>query len=165
MSLKLIDQLLVISMALFFVIGLCVDYINAFAPIGGVTVESSLTWKWPPSSVWSCYWWWVRECDPLLLKNPAWCWFVSMFSPVFYCPFYLWSIHGITNRRDNVRMPMVIYGTLLFLTLSIYFIEALWGDLPSPNMLLFTAGYGYYLIFGPIVIYRFWNDNPFKIYK
>jgi hypothetical protein len=42
-------------------------------------------------------------------------------------------------------------------------VEAIWGEIPSPNMWIFTAGYGYYQIIPIIIIKRFWNDNPFTV--
>jgi hypothetical protein len=155
-----IDKLIIVSLSIFFVIALFVDYINALAPIGGVSIESSKLWKWPPQFVWDLYFFWV-QIDPLLHAQPAWCQFVSWLSPFIYAPFYLWAIYCIYNRKEAIRIPMIIYASLLFETLAIYYYEAIWGAWPSPNLWLYTTGYGYYFIFPLIVIYRFWHDHPF----
>lgn len=34
----------------------------------------------------------------------------------------------------------VIYGSILFVDLTAFYAEALWGEIPSPNMWIFTAG-------------------------
>jgi hypothetical protein len=84
-----------------------------------------------------------------------------MLSPFVFCPFYLVSIFAIVTRREWIRIPIIIYSSILFVDLSAFFVEGIWGEMPSPNMWIFTAGYGYYQIFPIIAIARMWNDHPF----
>jgi len=158
-----LDRVLVGSFATFFVIGVVVDYINAFGPANGITRENTKDWNWPPQVVWDLYFWWARICDPVLAVNPVWIKYLSLLSPVVFCPFYLLSIWAIVTRREWIRIPIIIYSSILFIDLSAFFVEGIYGDLPSPNMWIFTAGYGYYQIFPVIAIARFWKDHPFTI--
>jgi len=157
-----IDKLMVVSFAIFFVIGCVVDYINAISPAdGGVTRETAKLWSWPPPPVFDAYFWWCDICDPILQINPLWIKYLSMLSPFVFCPFYLVAIYAIIKRREWIRIPIIIYSAILFIDLSAFFVEAIWGKLPSPNMWIFTAGYGYYQLFPVIAIARMWHDHPF----
>jgi len=46
--------------------------------------------------------------------------------------------------------------------LSAFFVEAIWGEVPSPNIWIFAAGYGYYQLYPIILLARFWKDDPFS---
>jgi hypothetical protein len=51
------DRVLVGSFATFLVIGLVVDWINAFGPAnGGITPKNVHEWNWPPRPVFDVYW-------------------------------------------------------------------------------------------------------------
>ena len=71
-----------------------------------------------------------------------WIKYLSVLSPFVFCPFYLVAICAIVTRREWIRIPIIIYASILFVDLSAFFVEAIWGELPSPNMWIFTAGYG-----------------------
>jgi hypothetical protein len=120
-----------------------VDWINSVAPHnGGITEKNVHEFSWPPRPVFDVYWWWCRVADPVLLYNPLWIKYLSMLSPFVFAPFYLVAIYAIITRREWIRIPIIIYSSILFVDLSAFFVEAIWGDLPSPNMWIFTAGYG-----------------------
>ncbi len=74
----------------------------------------------------------------------VWIKYLSLLSPLVFLPFYLLSIWAILTRREWIRLPIIIHSSILFVDLSAFFVEGIWGDLPSPNMWIFTAGYGYY---------------------
>ena len=111
--------------------------------------------------MWQLYFWWCEHADPVLQLNPLWIKYLSVLSPVVFCPFYLASIYAITRRRDWIRIPSIMYASVLFVDLSAFFVEGVWGELPSPNMALFALGYGYYQLFPLLLLYRFWADDPF----
>jgi len=156
-----VDRLIIGSFGTFCVIGIFIDYINAVAPVGGVSPEAAKTWSWPPQFMFPAYFWWCRAADPILHLNPMWIKYLSWLSPFVFCPFYIVAIYGVYNRKDWIRMPIVVYASILFVDLSAFFVEAIYGEIPSPSMALFTLGYGYYQIFPLILLKRFWKDNPF----
>ena len=156
-----LDRVIIVTYALFFTIGIFVDYINAFAPVGGLTRKSASVWSWPPAFLWPMYFWWCESADPVLQLNPLWIKYLSMLSPLIFCPFYLASIYAIATHKDWIRLPSIMYASILFVDLSAFFVEGLWGEVPSPNMWIFTAGYGYYQLFPLLLLCRFWADDPF----
>ena len=156
-----LDRVILVTYGVFCTIGLLVDYINAFAPVGGLTRHTAAAWLWPPAFLWPLYFWWCEHADPILQLNPLWIKYLSLLSPIVFCPFYLVSIYAIYTRRDWIRIPSVMYASILFVDLSAFFVEAVWGAVPSPNMWIFTAGYGYYQLFPLLLLYRFWADDPF----
>lgn len=82
-----LDQLIVGSFATFFVIGVFVDWINAWGPHHrGITSKNVHEFQWPPRFIYDVYWWWCEICDPVLLHNPLWIRFLSMLSPFVFCP-------------------------------------------------------------------------------
>ena len=156
-----LDRVIMVTYVLFFTIGIFVDYINAFAPVGGLTPKTAAAWSWPPAFMWPPYFWWCDHADPILQLNPLWIKYLSLLSPVLFCPFYLVSMYAIYHRLDWIRIPSVIYGSVLFVDLTTFFVEGIWGEIPSPNMWIFAAGYMYYQLFPLVLIYRFWADDPF----
>lgn len=70
---------------------------------------------------------------------------------------------SLLSGREWIRLPIVIYSSILFVDLSAFFVEAIWGEVPSPNIWAFTAGYIYYQVFPIIAIARFWKDHPFTV--
>lgn len=86
--------------------------------------------------------WWCEICDPVLCYNPLWIKYLSMLSPFVFLPFYFVSMYAIVARKEWIRIPIIIYSSILFVDLSAFFVEGIWGDLPSPSMAIFTAGYG-----------------------
>jgi len=156
-----IDYIIIASFAIFCVIAAFIDYINAFAPVGGVTESDSKHWLWPPQFVFPFYFWWCRVCDPILQLNPLWIKYLSLLSPVVFIPFYIVAIYAIINKKPWIRIPCIMYASILFVDLSAFYVESVWGDVPSPHIYMFTAGYGYYQLFPLLLLYRFWADEPF----
>ena len=107
------------------------------------------------------YFWWTKSCDPVLQQNPLWIKYLSLLSPCLFLPYYLVAIPAILTRQDFIRIPSVMYGTALLLILSTFFTEAVYGQQPSPSLLMFTAGYGAYQLLPLLVLVRFWRDDPF----
>ena len=107
------------------------------------------------------FFWWCRAADPVLQLNPLWIKYLSLLSPVVFAPFYLASIYAVSRGRDWIRIPSVMYASVLFVDLSCFTVEAIWGELPSPNLGIFWCGYGYYQLFPLLLLYRFWADRPF----
>ena len=97
-----LDTTIIVTYAVFFTIGVFVDYINAFAPVGGLTRKTAADWSWPPSFMWPPYFFWCEHADPVLQLNPLWIKYLSLLSPVLFCPFYAVSIYAIrtTPRLD-----------------------------------------------------------------
>ena len=157
-----VDRVIIVTYAVFFVIACFVDYINAFHPASPISPSSTSAWHWPPSFMWPLYYWWCRAADPVLCLNPLWIKYLSLLSPVLFAPFYLVSIYAIAGAKPWIRIPSVIYASVLFVDLSAFLVEAVWGELPSPNIPLFMLGYGYYQAFPLLLLWRFWADDPFK---
>ena len=156
-----LDRIIVVTYAIFCTIAILVDYINAFAPVGLLTRSKAAEWQWPPAFIWPLYFWWCEHADPILQYNPLWIKYLSLLSPVIFAPFYIINIYAILTRQNWIRIPSVIYASILFVDLSAFYVEAIWGELPSPNMWIFSAGYGYYQMFPLLLLYRFWADDPF----
>ena len=156
-----LDRIIIVSYIIFATIAIFVDYINAFAPVGGVTTKTASEWQWPPQFIWPLYFWWCDNADPVLQLNPLWIKYLSLLSPVVFLPFYIASIYAISAKTDWIRIPSIIYASVLFVDLTTFLVEAIWGEIPSPNLFIFNAGYGYYQLFPLLLIYRFWADDPF----
>lgn len=83
--------------------------------------------------------WWCEICDPVLCYNPLWIKYLSMLSPFVFLPFYFVAMWAIVTRREWIRIPVIIYSSILFVDLSAFFVEGIWGEMPSPSMAIFTA--------------------------
>ncbi|KAJ4457922.1 putative integral membrane protein [Paratrimastix pyriformis] len=161
-SKRALDFFFIVGFSMFFVIAWLIDYINAIAPVGGFTPDTAALLSWPPKWMVKGYFWWCESCDPLLLANPMWFKFLSALSPFVFSPFYLVAIYAIYTGKNWIRMPIVVYASMLFLDLLTIFVDEFYGPTPSPNPLLFAMGYGPYLLFPLALLARFWNEAPFS---
>jgi hypothetical protein len=158
-----IDKIIIGSFIAFFIFAISIDYINSVAPVNErITNENTSKWIWPPQFAFKLYYWWCENVDPILLHNDYLVKYLTILSPFIFAPFYLIGIYAIYNKKQWIRIPMIIFSLVLFFDINYFFYQALFGIEKTKNLLLFTLGYGYYQIFPLILIYRFWPKNVFE---
>ncbi|CAF1126071.1 unnamed protein product [Adineta steineri] len=158
-----LDKIIIGSFILFFVSAISLEYINAVTPVNErITNEKTSKWIWPPSFILKLYYSWCENVDPILLNNDYLMKYFCCFSLLILAPFYLIGIYAIYNKKQWIRVPMIICAFILFFGSNYVFYQGLFGVEKTRNILLFTLLYGYYQIFPIILIYRFLPKNVFK---
>ena len=74
-----------------------------------------------------------------------------MFSPFLYVPYYFVAIYAFIAEKDWIRIPTLMWGYGLLLTMVVVLREELFGAYPTKDVKLFLMGYGPYALM-PIII-------------
>ncbi|XP_019850083.1 PREDICTED: uncharacterized protein LOC109580930 isoform X1 [Amphimedon queenslandica] len=145
-----LDLVIVIILGSFLAIGLTIDYIQTF--YGSIQSEDDIVYGvWPPPPVLKSYAWWCSNVDTLLAVNPSWYSVMAAFSPFIYCPFYVAAIYAFIFEKEWIRIPALMWGWGLLLTMIIVAHEQLYGPHPAKDVTLFFIAYGAYAVM-PLVI-------------
>lgn len=79
---------------------------------------------------------------------------MSMISPFVYMPFYVVVIYAFITEKEWIRIPCLMWGWGLLLTMLVILREQLYGPYPTKNLPLFLMGYGGYLVMPVVVMLR-----------
>ena len=74
-----------------------------------------------------------------------------MFSPFLYVPYYCIGIFAFITEKEWIRIPTLMWGYGLLLTMVVVLREELYGSYPTKDVPLFLAAYGPYALM-PIMI-------------
>jgi len=99
--------------------------------------------------------------DEALAVNPAWLRFLAFLSPCVYGPFYIFAIWALYTGSNSLRIPGLVFCTMMATGLLVLFVEAFWGEFPTPDRLIYTAAYGPYLLFPFVFAWRLRSEYPF----
>lgn len=111
------------------------------------------------------YHWWVPTADPVLGVNPIWAKFLAAVSPILYLPFYVIAIRAFWKGSNWIRVPCLIWASLMIFTIALIASEQYWGIWKCPNWGIWFSGYGPYALFPFLLIYRVRNHKPFSTVK
>ncbi|CAF1488594.1 unnamed protein product [Adineta steineri] len=137
-----LDKIIIGSFILFFVSAISLEYINAVAPGNErITNEKTSKWIWPPQFVLKSYYSWCENVDPILLNNDYLIKYFCCLSLLILAPFYLIGIYAIYNKKQWIRVPMIICALILFFGSNYFFYQALFGVEKTRNLLLYTSVY------------------------
>ena len=117
---------------------------------------------WPPPFAVDMIHWWGRTFDPLVLARPAW-WKVTIWiDAVFFGPFYLVAIYAYLKGKEWIRIPSIIYGSVLLTVVLVILGEEIWGIHATPHLPVVLLANLPWLLFPIYIIYRMWRyPEPF----
>ncbi len=117
---------------------------------------------WPPSIVVDAVHWWGSHFDPVLMARPAW-WRMTIWVDVlFFGPFYLVAIYAYARGKAWIRIPSIIYASMLLTNVLIILYEEAFGLHATPNFpVVFLANLPW-LVFPLVIMIRMGLDEePF----
>lgn len=124
--------------------------------------SAATTPLWPPEVCARAVQWWGRQADALVLARPVW-FQVAIWLEIFVqVPFYLLGIFAFVRRLDWIRIPAIVYSTVLFTIMPIVLGEQYYGEHATKKPLLVTAVYAAYVIMPALVLLRVWDPQVFK---
>ena len=85
---------------------------------------------WPPARLLALVHWWERSFDPLLLARPAWYRATIWLDVLAFGPFYAAALYAFARGRDWIRLPSVIWASMLFTNVFIILFDELRGSTP-----------------------------------
>ncbi|HUX20606.1 MAG TPA: emopamil-binding family protein [Spirochaetia bacterium] len=119
---------------------------------------------WPPPFLVNLSHWWGRTFDPLLLARPVW-WRATIWIDVLvFGPFYLVAIYAFVKRKNWIRVPSIIYSSVMITNVTIILSEELWGPQATPTFGAVLGANASWFIFPVLIIVRMWSDKgPFPV--
>lgn len=87
---------------------------------------------WPPAPLLALVHWWERSFDPLLWARPAWYRATIWLDVLAFGPFYVAALFAFWRGRDWIRIPAVIWGSVLFTNVFIILFDELLGTHATP---------------------------------
>ena len=117
---------------------------------------------WPPAFIVDATHWWGRNFDACLMARPMWWKMTIWIDVLFFGPFYAAAIWAYTTGREWIRIPSVIWASVMMTNVTIILGEEFFGTTPTPaagSMLLANAPW---FLFPILVLWRLgWTEHPF----
>lgn len=99
---------------------------------------------WPPRFAVDADHWWGRTFDPLQLARPMWWKMTIWIDALLFGPFYAVATYAYVKGRPWIRIPSVIYASVMLTNVTIILGEEAFGPHRTPHLpvvLLANAGW------------------------
>lgn len=120
---------------------------------------------WPPKPlIDNLHNFWIPNFDNILLHRPAFYKCFMWWEQLFFGPYYAFAIFAFWTRKNWIRIPSIIYGSVMFTKITVLMAEGAFGSVHrSPKPLTFIAVHTPYLIIPLFLVIYFWAvPAPFK---
>jgi hypothetical protein len=89
---------------------------------------------WPPAPLVDMVHSYGRMFDPLLLARPPWWKATIWIDALFFGPFYAVALYAYTKGKDWIRIPSIIWASVMMTNVTIILSEEIWGPHASPQL-------------------------------
>ncbi len=117
---------------------------------------------WPPPFMVDAVHRWGQTVDPLILARPVWWKMTVLIDAVFFGPFYVAAIYAYVKGKEWIRIPSIIYSSVMLTNVAIILGEEMYGPVrsPQPGMVLLTNAP--WVLFPLFILYRMCRSlHPF----
>ncbi len=119
---------------------------------------------WPPPAAVDLVHRYGQAFDPLLLARPPWWKATIWIDALLFGPFYLVAIYAYLTGKEWIRIPSVIYSSMLITNVLIILSEEIYGSHASPHLPVVLLLNAPWLAFPVCIIYRMWrHEHPFTV--
>jgi hypothetical protein len=106
--------------------------------------------------------WWGRTFDPLLLARPPFWKATIWLDALLFGPYYAFAIYAFIKGKDWIRIPTVIFSSILFTNVFILMSEEIWGKVPPLNLPMVLFANAAWFVFPICLVWKMWaNEHPF----
>jgi hypothetical protein len=117
---------------------------------------------WPPRPVVDLIQSYGHQHDHDLLARPVWWKMTIWLDDLVFGPFYVVAIYAYIKGKNWIRMPSVIYASILLTNVTIILGEEAAGQYAAPNFLMVLLSNLAWIIFPLLIIGRMWGtEHPF----
>ena len=117
---------------------------------------------WPPPPLVDLIHWWGRSFDPLLLARPPWWKATIWIDSLFFGPFYAVATYAYLKAKDWIRLPSVIWASVMMTNVIIILSEEAYGPSATPHFGMVLLANLAWLVFPIAVIARMARrEHPF----
>ncbi|HEU0001534.1 MAG TPA: emopamil-binding family protein [Ktedonobacteraceae bacterium] len=113
---------------------------------------------WPPHALVDLFHWYGRTFDPLIVARPVW-WRATIWIDVlFFGPFYVFAIYAYIRGKEWIRIPSIIYSSVMMTNVIIILSEEFAGPNATPHPQIVLLENLPWLLFPIYIIYRMWRS-------
>ena len=117
---------------------------------------------WPLPFMVDLIHWWGANFDPVLMARPMWWRMTIWIDTLFFGPFYVAAIFAYVKGREWIRIPSIIYASVMLTNVTIILGEEIGGAHASPQPGLVLLANAAWVLFPLFIIYRMWSEErPF----
>ncbi len=117
---------------------------------------------WPPAPALALIHWYERTFDPLLWARPAWYRATIWIDVVAFGPFYAFAVYAYARGRDWIRLPSVVWASMMFTNVFIILFDELLGVHASPHPAAVVGANASWLVVPFVVVWRVArSEHPF----
>ncbi|HTP08386.1 MAG TPA: emopamil-binding family protein [Anaerolineae bacterium] len=147
----------------FFLLNLCfITYIVDFEQLVIPDPSHFVYPIWPPHAMVDLVHWWGHTFDPLLMARPVWWKVTILFDAVFFGPFYACAIYAYLKGKEWIRLPSIIWASMLFTVTTIIVFEEIYGTYRSPQLPIVLLANAPWILMPIFVVYRMGRSpHPF----
>ena len=118
---------------------------------------------WPPPFLVNLAHWYGRSFDPLMMARPVW-WRATIWIDVlFFGPYYLAGIYAFIKGKSWIRVPSIIYASVMLTNVTIILSEEIWGPHATPALGMVVGANAAWIVFPILIIARMWREGePFS---
>jgi hypothetical protein len=150
-----------VALVVFFLVNLCfTTYVVSLEQIVIADPNHFSAPPWPPAPLLALVHWWERSYDPLLLARPAWYRATIWLDVLAFGPFYVAALYAFVRGREWIRIPSLIWASMLFTNVVIILFDELKGIHASPAPAVVVAANAPWLVVPLVVIWRVGRASP-----
>ena len=117
---------------------------------------------WPPRPIVDLVQSYGHLHDHDLLARPVWWKMTIWIDDLLFGPFYVVAIYAYIKGKNWIRMPSVIYASVLLTNVTIILGEEYAGQYAAPNFLMVVLSNLAWIVFPLLIIGRMWGtEHPF----
>ena len=117
---------------------------------------------WPPRFLIDLVHWWGRTFDPVLWARPMWYRMTIWLDVLAFGPFYVVAIYAFTKGREWIRIPSIVYASVLFTNVFIILGEELAGPHAAESFLPIFLANAPWLLIPILIVFRMGrSEHPF----
>jgi len=118
---------------------------------------------WPPAILVDLVHWYGRNFDPVLMARPAWWRATIWIDAIFFGPFYAVALYAYTKGKNWIRLPSIVWSSVMLTNVSIILFEEINGEHATPELARVLLANAAWVIFPLLVFYRMWpSATPFS---
>ena len=117
---------------------------------------------WPPARLVDLVHWWGTTFDPVQLARPVWWRATIWIDVIFFGPFYAVAVYAFAKGRRFIRLPSVVWASVMMTNVTIILFEEMIGAhaTPARGMVLFANAP--WLLFPLLMLWRMGrSEEPF----
>ncbi|MEM7103508.1 MAG: emopamil-binding family protein [Bacteroidota bacterium] len=119
---------------------------------------------WPPRFIIDAVHWWGSNFDPVLMERPMWWKMTIWIDQLFFGPFYIFAIWAYTKGKNWIRIPSIIYASVMMTNVTIILGEEIWGTHPTPALGIVLFANASWFLMPVYILWRMWkHEKPFTV--